>query len=138
MSGSYLWFCRVLSCCTRTMGAVGTRPSLRPLLFEEGDAFRKARAHNAWREQDVTSGLILQQTRWRDKVASPESITTIVSMDSGLALRAPRNDDVERDFSPIRRTQPRTDGSGGFPPLPLSAPGRRPAAGGRVHSVAAA
>jgi hypothetical protein len=30
----YLWFCRVLSCCTRTMGAVGTRPSLRPLSFE--------------------------------------------------------------------------------------------------------
>ncbi|CCE05382.1 hypothetical protein BRAS3843_1380002 [Bradyrhizobium sp. STM 3843] len=28
----------------------------------------------------------------RDEVASPESITTIVSMDSGLALRAPRND----------------------------------------------
>jgi hypothetical protein len=27
----YLWFCRVLFCCTRTMGAVGTRPSLRPL-----------------------------------------------------------------------------------------------------------
>jgi hypothetical protein len=26
----YLWFCRVLFCCTRTMGAVGTRPSLRP------------------------------------------------------------------------------------------------------------
>ena len=26
--------------------------------------------------------------------AGPESITTIVSMDSGLALRAPRNDDV--------------------------------------------
>ena len=25
--------------------------------------------------------------------AGPESITTIVSMDSGLALRAPRNDD---------------------------------------------
>ena len=29
----YLWFCRVLFCCTRAMGAVGTRPSLRPLLF---------------------------------------------------------------------------------------------------------
>jgi hypothetical protein len=29
----YLWFCRVLFCCTRTMGAVGTRPSLRPLYF---------------------------------------------------------------------------------------------------------
>jgi len=29
----YLWFCRVLFCCTRTMGAVGTRPSLRPLSF---------------------------------------------------------------------------------------------------------
>src|SRR5690242_17390105 len=28
----------------------------------------------------------------------PESITTIVSMDSGLALRAPRNDD-RRDFA---------------------------------------
>jgi hypothetical protein len=32
----YLWFCRVLFCCTRTMGAVGTRPSLRPLSFEGG------------------------------------------------------------------------------------------------------
>jgi hypothetical protein len=31
----YLWFCRVLFCCTRTMGAVGTRSSLRPL-FSEG------------------------------------------------------------------------------------------------------
>jgi len=30
MFGSYLWFCRVLFCCTRTMGAIGTRPSLRP------------------------------------------------------------------------------------------------------------
>jgi hypothetical protein len=29
----YLWFCRVLFVCTRTMGAVGTRPSLRPLPF---------------------------------------------------------------------------------------------------------
>jgi len=29
----YLWFCRVVFCCTRTMGAVGTRPSLRPPLF---------------------------------------------------------------------------------------------------------
>jgi len=29
----------------------------------------------------------------RDEVASPESITTIGSMDSGLALRAPRNDE---------------------------------------------
>jgi len=26
----YLWFCRVLFFCTRTMGAVGTRPSLAP------------------------------------------------------------------------------------------------------------
>ncbi len=33
----------------------------------------------------------------RDEVASPESITTIVSMDSGLAPRgAPRNDEEER------------------------------------------
>ena len=43
----YLWFCRVLFCCTRTMGAVGTRPSLRPLFFEGGshnnsDALRAA------------------------------------------------------------------------------------------------
>ena len=30
----YLWFCRVLFCCTRTAGAVGTRLSLRPLIFE--------------------------------------------------------------------------------------------------------
>jgi hypothetical protein len=29
----YLWFCRVLFCCTRTAGAVGTRLSLRPLIF---------------------------------------------------------------------------------------------------------
>jgi hypothetical protein len=29
----YLWFCRVLFCCRRAMGAVGTRPSLRPLFF---------------------------------------------------------------------------------------------------------
>jgi hypothetical protein len=29
----YLWFCRVHFFCTRTMGAVGTRPSLRPLLL---------------------------------------------------------------------------------------------------------
>ncbi len=28
--------------------------------------------------------------------AGPESITTIGSMDSGLALRAPRNDDLGR------------------------------------------
>src|SRR5450432_1741318 len=28
---SHLWFCRVLFCCTRTMGAVGTRSFLRPL-----------------------------------------------------------------------------------------------------------
>jgi hypothetical protein len=32
----YLWFCRVLFYCTRTMGAVGTRPSLRPHDFEGG------------------------------------------------------------------------------------------------------
>jgi hypothetical protein len=31
----YLWFCRVLFCCTRTMGATGTRSSLRPLFSEE-------------------------------------------------------------------------------------------------------
>jgi hypothetical protein len=30
------------------------------------------------------------------EAVSPESITMIVSMDSGLALRAPRNDDVEK------------------------------------------
>src|SRR4051794_32326875 len=35
----------------------------------------------------------------RDEAASPESITTIGSMDSGLALRAPRNDDAERDVA---------------------------------------
>jgi hypothetical protein len=29
----YLWFCRVLFCCTRTAGAVGTRLSLRPLMI---------------------------------------------------------------------------------------------------------
>jgi hypothetical protein len=32
----------------------------------------------------------------RDEVASPESITTIMSMDSGLALRAPRNDEEKK------------------------------------------
>jgi len=32
----------------------------------------------------------------RDEVASPESITTIGCMDSGLALRAPGNDEEER------------------------------------------
>jgi len=37
MLGSYLWFCRVRFCCTRTMGAVGTRPSLLPLDIQEGD-----------------------------------------------------------------------------------------------------
>jgi hypothetical protein len=35
MFGSYLWFCRVLFCCTRAAGAVGTRPSLRPLFKRE-------------------------------------------------------------------------------------------------------
>jgi hypothetical protein len=34
MIRSHLWFCRVLFCCTRTLGAVGTRSSLRPLSSE--------------------------------------------------------------------------------------------------------
>src|SRR5437667_1071818 len=37
----YLWFCRVLFCCTRTMGAVGTRPSLRPLLISRAARFHQ-------------------------------------------------------------------------------------------------
>src|SRR5258708_25775162 len=36
----YLWFCRVLFFCTRTMGAVGTRPSLRPLLISRAVRFQ--------------------------------------------------------------------------------------------------
>jgi hypothetical protein len=32
MSRPSLWFCRVLFCCTRAMGAASSRPSLRPLL----------------------------------------------------------------------------------------------------------
>src|SRR5689334_11806416 len=55
MFGSYLWFCRVLSCCTRTMGAVGTRPSLRPLDIR-GRCFGKARARCVPRERKVTPG----------------------------------------------------------------------------------
>src|SRR5216683_2647948 len=38
----YLWFCRVLFCCTRTMGAVGTRPSLRPLLISRAVRFNNS------------------------------------------------------------------------------------------------
>jgi hypothetical protein len=45
----YLWFCRVLFCCTRTMGAVGTRPSLRPLSIREGHA------------SDINSGVIRRE-----------------------------------------------------------------------------
>jgi hypothetical protein len=41
MFGPYLWFCRVRSCCTRTMGAVGTRPSLRPPSFRGADDLAK-------------------------------------------------------------------------------------------------
>jgi len=33
MSRPSLWFCRVLFCCTRAMGAASSRPSLRPLRF---------------------------------------------------------------------------------------------------------
>jgi toxin HigB-1 len=46
-----LWFCRVLFCCTRTMGAVGTRPSLRPP-FSEGDV-GKASGVSAPREREL-------------------------------------------------------------------------------------
>ena len=35
-----LWFCRVLFFCTRTMGAVGARPSLCPL-SQEGEVDAK-------------------------------------------------------------------------------------------------
>src|SRR5215207_9455242 len=38
------------------------------------------------------AGYLLRHSGARPKGASPESITTIGSMDSGLALRAPRND----------------------------------------------
>jgi hypothetical protein len=37
----YLWFCRVLFCCTRTAGAVGTRLSLRPLIIRRRNRFAK-------------------------------------------------------------------------------------------------
>ena len=50
----YLWFCRVLFCCTRTMGAVGTRPSLRPLFSEEHET-AKPRARSAPRERGLAS-----------------------------------------------------------------------------------
>ena len=41
-----LWFCRVLFCCTRTVGAAGTRPSLRPHLCKRGMMTRITRAHS--------------------------------------------------------------------------------------------
>ncbi|MGY3448498.1 hypothetical protein ACVILH_000840 [Bradyrhizobium sp. USDA 4353] len=40
----------------------------------------------------MSPSLSIRHSGMRAKHAGPESITTIVRMDSGLALRAPRND----------------------------------------------
>jgi hypothetical protein len=49
----YLWFCRVHFFCTRTMGAVGTRPSLRPLVCFEGGLLEKL-GHLVPRDRGLT------------------------------------------------------------------------------------
>jgi hypothetical protein len=50
----YLWFCRVLFCCTRTMGAVGTRPSLRPPVSSRA-VLATTRARSAPRDGEPAS-----------------------------------------------------------------------------------
>jgi len=44
-----LWFCRVLFCCTRTMGASRHPAFPAPSSFDEGGVKRKTRTHRAAR-----------------------------------------------------------------------------------------
>ena len=70
------------------MGASGTRRSLRPLNFMRVRLWAQL-GQMMLRERGGVCGILSVVIPGCAEGAGPESIATIVSMDSGLALRAP-------------------------------------------------
>jgi len=86
-----LWFCRVLFCCTRTMGAACTRHSLRPRLSREESSCIRSDAERA----------ATAQTAARSYLGGR----------SGLSRRVRLKSRSQKQTAPCRITTPRTPAS---------------------------
>src|SRR3569833_1155858 len=109
-----------LSYRTRAMGEAFSRHSLHPLVF--GGSMNSSTCSGIICGENARSCLVrssnTHSVSFRGaRRASPESITTIGSMDSGLVLSTPRNDDGEV-YGATNNTGSKQDGCTAAPARP--------------------